>query len=266
MLDASWAVRFVCACRHLTWVLAVGKLFAKFAGMSFDFKHFHVSDSRCAMKVGTDGVLLGASVDIAEGVGTVLDIGAGSGVVSLILAQRAAACRIVAVEVDDGAAADCSENFAASPWASRLSVHVGDALTFRPDFQPDMIVSNPPFFLEPVQSPDAARARARHADTLSPQAVVRYAAAWLSPRGSVALILPAGCVDDVVYVAEMLHLKERFRLDIRPKTDLLPLRTILQFARTDGPIVRSILSLRTSQGKPTQEYRRLTEDLYLNLK
>lgn len=234
--------------------------------MSFDFKHFHVCDSRCAMKVGTDGVLLGACAEIAEGVGTVLDIGAGSGVVSLILAQRAADCRIVAVEVDNDAAADCIENFAASPWASRLSVHVGDAFRFRPDFQPDMIVSNPPFFLEPLQSPDAARARARHADALSPLAVVRCAAALLSPHGSVALIMPAGDVDNVVYEAEMLHLKERFRMDIRPKSDSAPLRTILQFARTDGPIVRRLLTLRTDKGNPTQEYRRLTEDLYINLR
>lgn len=233
--------------------------------MSFDFQRFKVEDGRCAMKVGTDGVLLGAWTHVAGNVRRVLDLGAGSGLVSLILAQRSERCRITAVEIDRGAVADCADNFSASPWADRLSVCVDDALLYEPVQAPDLIVSNPPFFVEKLQSPDSGRALARHAGALSPETVIRRSARLLSPCGSVALIMPTACADDIIYLAEMLHLKERRRLDVLPTAKSDSVRTLLQFAREDGDIERGRLILRQDGNTPTEDYRRLTAELYLRL-
>ena len=126
------------------------------ASSGFNFKQFHVAHDRCAMKVGTDGVLLGAWAGVA-GASRVLDVGCGSGMV----AQRTAA-HVVGVEIDAPAAEQAIENVAASPWAHRIEIVHADVSDLCPDEKFDHIVSNPPFFAEDLLPPDVARARARH--------------------------------------------------------------------------------------------------------
>ena len=130
------------------------------------------------MKIGTDGVVLGAWVPLRAGLRSVLDVGAGSGVVSLIVAQRTALLAddiyIEGVELDHGAAEDARENFAASPWARRLSVAEGDFMEVSARLpHPLLIVSNPPFFDQPLRSPDPLRALARHGDGLNVGTLIR---------------------------------------------------------------------------------------------
>ena len=146
---------------------------------TFHFKAFSVADDRSAMKIGTDGVLLGAWAEAPQGVASVIDIGAGSGLISLMMAQRYPGATIHAVEIDPDAAADALDNFNASPWAGRIALSVADASEWSelsPVLPgPRLIVSNPPFFNETLRSPSAQRAMARHDGSLNPLSLVRLA-------------------------------------------------------------------------------------------
>lgn len=214
------------------------------------------------MKVGTDGVLLGAWAMADDGVRHAVDLGAGSGVVSLLIAQRFPRLAVTAVENDADACEDCRQNFVRSPWPDRLTAVCGDALGFRPDVAPGLIVSNPPFFTEDLKSPDAARASARHAGMLSPLSVVTVAAEVLAAQGSVALIFPTALADDVIYHAEMAHLKERRRLDVAMREGRPAERTLLQLSRADGPPQRARMAIRRLNGGYTDAYRALVGEFY----
>ena len=135
----------------------------------FAFKRFTVRQPRSAMRVGTDGVLLGAWCDPAPADGRMLDVGTGTGVIALILAQRNPSARIDAVEIDEGGCLDAEGNFAASPWAGRLTLYRRPFADFAAGcpVRYDRIVSNPPYFVASLQSPDPARTAARHAESLS---------------------------------------------------------------------------------------------------
>ena len=134
----------------------------------FQFKQFTVFHDRCAMKVGTDGVLLGAWTRTGQGC-SILDIGTGTGLIALILAQRIPDARITAVELDREAALQAAENVRNSPWAARIEVVEADIRQYatRVSHPFDIIVSNPPFFNSSLHSPSEARTQARHTDSLS---------------------------------------------------------------------------------------------------
>ena len=134
----------------------------------FKFKQFTINQDRCAMKIGTDGVLLGAWTSIETNPFSILDIGAGTGIIALMLSQRSNAENIEAIEIDANAYEQCVENFEASPWADRLfCYHAGlDELVEEIDEQYDLIVSNPPFFSEEVSSGNDARDKARQNQSL----------------------------------------------------------------------------------------------------
>ena len=142
---------------------------------SFLFKQFIVHHDRCAMKVGTDGVLLGAwaPVDQAH---TALDVGTGTGLVALQLAQRNPHLRVTAVEIDAPAAAQAAENVAGSPWPDRIEVVCADFNDFQPDGRFDLIVSNPPYFVDALPCPDRQRNTARHAGGLNYDLLFRRSA------------------------------------------------------------------------------------------
>lgn len=159
----------------------------------FRFKKFEVRQEGAAHPVGTDGVLLGAWADV-EGCQRILDIGTGTGVVALMLAQRteAIAARIVAVEIHPPSASLARQNFAASPWAGRLEVVAALVQDFaqQTDLLFDLIICNPPFFSETVVSPDTARRLGRHTATLMPGDLLEGAKKLLEPGGRLCVILP----------------------------------------------------------------------------
>ena len=159
----------------------------------FAFKRFTVRQPRSAMRVGTDGVLLGAWCDSAPAGGRMLDVGTGTGVIALILAQRNPSARIDAVEIDEGSCLDAEGNFAASPWADRLTLYRRPFADFAAGctVRYDRIVSNPPYFVASLKSPDPARTAARHAESLSYADLAAGAARLLVPSGRLSVILPA---------------------------------------------------------------------------
>lgn len=158
----------------------------------FQFKKFNISQDRCAMKVGTDGVLLGAWVDTTSAA-SALDIGAGTGILSLMMAQRSAGLHIQAIEIDPEAAQQCAENFEASPWNDRLGIECISFLEFieKTSVKWDLIVCNPPYFHSGVLSDSVSRNRARHASSLSAQDIFAIPFIKRSEQCRLALIIPS---------------------------------------------------------------------------
>ncbi len=214
------------------------------------------------MKICTDSVLLGAwaAVDDAS---RVVDLGAGSGLLSLMVAQRNPYCSITAVEIDPEACLDAADNFRAFSAGGALTVVNADALAFEPVEAPDLIICNPPYFTSELKSPDAARACARHGAGLLPETAVGLAAKWLSPAGRLAMVTPADGASDLVFSAEMsrLHLRRQcFVSQVEGKT---PTRILWEFSKVDGPVGKEAISIRDRRGDYTPDYINLTKDFYL---
>ena len=158
----------------------------------FQFKQFTINQDRCAMKVGTDGVLLGAWCPIDNNPFSVLDIGAGTGILALMLAQRSSAQQIDAIEIDEDAFELCVENFENSPWSDRLyCYHAGlDEFMEEPEDEYDLIVSNPPFYSEDYKTENEQRDLARFQDALPFEDLVEAASILLSEHGILSVIIP----------------------------------------------------------------------------
>ncbi|MBQ2339147.1 MAG: methyltransferase, partial [Prevotella sp.] len=153
---------------------------------TFRFKQFAISQDRCAMKVGTDGVLLGAW---AAGGTRILDVGTGTGLVALMMAQRFPEARVTAIDVDEGAVEQARENVAASPFSDRVEVVWSDVQSFVGQTF-DAIVCNPPYFANSLKCPDSRRTLARHSDSLSAADLAAAADRLLCSDGVLSVVLP----------------------------------------------------------------------------
>lgn len=227
----------------------------------FRFKHFMVNQDDCAMKVGTDGVLLGAWADIPEGC-RLLDIGTGTGVMALMATQRGAGS-VVAIEIDGAAAAQATRNVAQSEWADRIVVINCDVAEFHPDEKFDRILSNPPFFRDSLRSPDSVRNAARHNDSLSYETLVRCSADMLAPDGQLCVVLPFGSVEDFVKCASSEDLCLVRRTDVMTVPGRDPKRSLLSFATVHVQPITSVLSIYDAVGNESAEYIELVKDFYL---
>ena len=216
------------------------------------------------MKIGTDGVLLGAWVDVA-GAERILDVGTGTGLVAIMCAQRNAVARVHGIDIVEEAAMEASANMARTAWCRRLSAECVDLRSYNADVRYDHVVSNPPFFLTTLVSPNEARATARHATTLSYEDLVSAAERLLTPGGRLSVVLPTECASTFRRVAfERLWLSRI--TDIVTREGEAPKRTLMEFVLTDTPLMprASELTIQARDGSYTDEYRHLTEDFYLN--
>lgn len=235
----------------------------------FQFKQFFVKHDRCAMKVGTDGVLLGAWAP-RSAIYRILDIGTGSGLIALMLAQRCTDAQIDAIDIDADACAQAAGNFASSPWADRLhATHCS-----LQDWQMvngkcengklyDLIVSNPPYFVDSLKNPDAARSTARHNDTLPFGELVTISAKLLAPGGTLAIIVPAEVEELLQDLAAAHQLQCSQRCYIHPKPGRPAKRVLLAWQRSSHEIRTEQLTLENEQGGRSEAYRQLTRDFYL---
>lgn len=237
----------------------------------FSFKRFDVINATAGMRVGTDAVLLGAAAPLSHlrPGDTVADLGAGTGVVGLIIAQRTAPdITVSCIELDPAAADICRRNLSASPWADRMHTIHTDALSWRPSDPPALIISNPPYFTTGERAPDNSRALARHADTLGPLPLVDIAARALAPHGRLTMILPATDASRVEQHAVMHRLTLLSTLTVIPRPGKAPLRAILTFGRHQPglpPPEHTTLTLRNPDNTYTTPYRTLTAPYYLHL-
>lgn len=232
----------------------------------FRFKNFDVDDSGCGMKICSDSVLLAAWFLPAHRTArTVADIGAGSGVLSLLAADILPDARITAVEIDAAAATAAGANFAASPWGDRLRLEHCDFADFAAVPRTfDVVISNPPYFVEGLRSADAARAAARHQQGLSYSSILKTP--MLAPDGHLGLVAPAELEADIIFAAEMAGIKVRRLCRIHTSHSRPATRILLDIARTDGPLEARELFVRDAAGSYTREYRDLVEPYYLYIK
>lgn len=227
---------------------------------TFRFKQFSVANRLSAMKVGTDGVLLGAWCDVDE-CHTVLDVGCGTGLIALMVAQRNPCAAITGIDIDDDACTEAIENASNSPWADRIKIMHGDfrsAVNEHRLSTYDLIVSNPPFFSTDTRSPENARAAARHGIGLNVEIFLRYASSLLNPHGRIALITPAEREADVRLEASLaaLHIEREVKVYTKAEAKT-PVRMLWQFRNFPVNSKKGSLVI----GSP--EYKRLVEDFYL---
>lgn len=228
----------------------------------FRFKRFSVEQSNVAMKVGTDGVLLGAWVAFGGGERRVLDIGTGTGVIALMAAQRSNAEYIAGIDIDKAAAKRAAANFADSPWCGRLHAFLSPIQEFGADEPFDVVISNPPYFVDSLLSPDSRRTAARHAASLPFGELDAAICRLLSSDGRAALILPPEQMEAFAAATSLYVVR---RCDVRSVPDGAVKRVLAEFARhAAAEVRREELVIETAErGVFSDEYRRLTKDFYL---
>jgi len=223
---------------------------------SFRFRQFGIDDRRCGLKVGTDGVLLGAWACCPRPAGRILDVGAGSGIVGLMLAQRYTDACVTSVEIDKDSFADLEMNVAQSPWSGRFETLCGDFRSTEGCY--DLIVCNPPFFTNGEHAPKAARALARHASELSPLSFVKFAGRHLAECGYTAMIAPSELNEDIALEAALAGLHVRRTADIATSTRRGVTRRLWEFAAEACPNPEHI-TIKVG----SEEFKTLTADFYL---
>ena len=234
----------------------------------FKFKQFAVNQDRCAMKIGTDAVLLGAWCPIDNNPKSILDVGAGTGILALMLAQRTNADQIDALEIDEEAYEQCVENFENSPWADKLFCYHAalDEFVDDPEDEYDLIISNPPFYSEDFKTADEQRDLARFQDAMPFEDLIEAADLLLSENGTFAVVIP--------YKEE-----ERF-IDLCAEYELYPVKATRVKGSHKTPIVRTLLAFKRfelsvltadelvveiNRHEYTDDYINLTQDFYLKM-
>lgn len=234
---------------------------------SFQFKKFTIHQDRCAMKIGTDGVLLGAWVPLDHNIHSILDIGTGTGVIGLMLAQRSAAGVIDGIEIDADAYEQAVENFESSLWGDRLFCYHASFQEFvvEMDEEYDLIITNPPFFTENFKTQDKQRDLARFEDALPFEHIIGGSVQLLSESGKVAMIIPYKEEERLLKLANQAGLfPERItRVKGTPSTEIKRSLLLLSFESQD-PIIDTLI-IEKERHQYTQEYMALTSDFYLKM-
>ena len=245
------------------------------ASACFKFKQFTVWHDRCAMKVGTDGVLLGAWCPVDSRANSsksfkgfkVLDVGTGSGLIALMLAQRLPDAQISAIDIDSGAVEQAKYNFSVSPWADRLDCQQTALQEVEGEAIYDLIISNPPYFQDSLKNPDSQRAIARHTDTLSYEELLRDSVRLLKKEGIIALVLPIEAEQQIIALGQRYGLCPTHITHVYPKPGKAAKRLLIAFS--PSPIAYSLspiaysLTLESETAPRSEAYIELTKEFYL---
>ena len=234
---------------------------------TFRFKEFDINQDQCAMKIGTDGVLIAAWTEPNTIPESILDIGAGTGVIALILAQRFSAESIDAIEIDENAYEQCVDNFENAPWADRLFCYHAalDEFADEMDESYDLIVSNPPFYTENYKTDSSQRNLARFTDALPFNDLLKYSKKLLSPKGTFALVIPY--TEETQFITMAAHHKlypyRIKRVKGSPTSEIK--RTLLQFSFSEKKTEISELVIENTRHNYSQAYTEIVKDFYLKL-
>ncbi len=237
--------------------------------MPFSFKQFHIDDSRCGMAVSTDGVLLGAWAPLTQAK-YIVDIGAGSGLLTMMAAQRSQA-NITAIEIDSNSVLDCQINIEACPWSQRIQLVHSDIMQWTASQQPhsyDHIICNPPYFANGPQSDDLSRATARHTDSLNFDTLLAAIRLLLTQCGQASLILPSASLSFFNSLLDQHHLALLQQVDVisvEGKTAHRHLLLLGHKAKHTLETEKRRLTIRTQTGDYTSEMKKLTQAFYLKL-
>lgn len=231
----------------------------------FQFKQFTVWHDKCAMKVGTDGVLLGAWTSVRNA-HKILDVGTGTGLVALMLAQRSLPdADIVALEIDKAAAGQAGENVARSPWKERIEVVQADFRNYQSSDKFDVIVSNPPYFVDSLECPDQQRNAARHNDSLTYEELLEGVAGLLAEDGAFTIVIPTDVADRVKMIATAKNLYAVRQLNVITKLGGIPKRTLITFTFSNQECVVEELLTELARHQYSEEYIALMREYYLNM-
>jgi tRNA1Val (adenine37-N6)-methyltransferase len=245
----------------------------------FQFRQFSVSDNRCSMKVGTDAVLLASWADLSNAK-RVLDIGTGSGVIALIAAQRTPVnCRIDGIEIQEADFAEATTNAAASPWSDRVSVLCVAVQNYNPPHRYDIILCNPPYFINSLHPPGSGRTTARHGVQLDHADLISSVDRLLSPLGEASFIMPPAEGNQFKFSMEAAGMRATRICSFRTRAGKNIERVLMTFARltpasvdpaarvspfdAPWPLALSEILLYEEGNQWSKEYTELTKDLYL---
>ncbi len=228
----------------------------------FSFKQFTIYQDKSAFKVGTDGVLLGAYSDLS-GITNILDIGAGTGLISLMLAQRCNAS-ITSIEPDNDSYIQCVENVSNADWNNRIKVVHSSLQDFNPNNEKfDLIVTNPPYFCDSLKSPDPRKSSARHNDSLLSDEILEGVERLLNDNGRLQLIMPYA--EGNIFIADAskhgLYCNNILKIKPLPESEIR--RLILTFSKTRKTPLEKFLTIEHGRHRFTEEYISLTKDFYL---
>ena len=228
----------------------------------FEFKQFRIEQQKTAMKVGTDGVLLGAWAPVTDAK-RILDVGTGTGLIALMLAQLSEA-QIDAVEIDDLAFEEAKYNFEHSVWSDRLQIFHADFLVFanKSSESYDLIVSNPPFFINSLRTCDPALAVARHNDALSFDQLIMGARKLLNCTGRFCVIIPFTSCVEFRESARLAGFCLRQQTSVIPKTGKTPKRVLLEFTVAKGYPIDNEITILDENGLYTDGFKALTTAFY----
>jgi tRNA1Val (adenine37-N6)-methyltransferase len=233
----------------------------------FQFKQFSIHQHKTAMKVGTDGVLLGAWVKILPGTNSVLDIGTGTGLIALMIAQRCSLANIDAVEFNAEAFEQAVDNFENSNWGDRLFCYHASIQEFCEEFDEkyDLIVANPPFFNPTNYQIPKNRVMARHTQTLSYPELLKCTTQLLSEKGTCAFIVPFSEEKNVINLALKFKLNVFRKTHVRGNKNSPVKRSLLQFSFSEAKLDENEIIVENSRHNYTTEYTDLVRNFYLNL-
>lgn len=231
----------------------------------FKFKKFTIEQDGCAMKVGTDGCLLGAWFDTYN-CKRILDIGAGTGLISIMAAQRCPAATITGIEIDCIAAQRATENVKNSPWSERVEIVNIDINDFTAEERFDAIVSNPPYFSQSLKCDNEQRTLARHNDSLTPESFFRNASLLLAEDGRISIIIPSDALDEWASQATFkgFSVHRITRVHTTPRKEAK--RVLVEFRKSvcTAPLTEKLI-LETAPGEYSPEATAMLKDFYLKL-
>lgn len=227
----------------------------------FDFKQFRIYQKKSAFKIGTDGVLLGAWADINAG-GRILDIGTGTGLLALMMAQRTDS-EIIALEPDTESYEQALGNIKISQWTNRITLYNTKVQDYYPDYQFNIIVSNPPFFRQSLVNKDERLSKARHDFDLSSIELLRAVNRLITNSGIFCVILPYAEAALLIAEATDYNLYCNKILRIKPLPSSTVKRMLMEFGREKRELLQSFLTIETTRHEYTEEYKELTAEFYL---
>ena len=230
----------------------------------FEFRQFTIHQDRCAMKVGTDGTLLGAWASTGVADGRILDVGTGTGLIALMMAQRFPCCQVTAIDIDEAAVSQAQQNVGESPFSDRIHVLQADVTTFNDTDGFDAIVSNPPHFHQSLECPDDRRTLARHTSSLSYDRLMEAAWRLLRNDGVLSLIIPDDCRARLEAEACLIgfFLTRLFAVRTTPKKELK--RYLMEFRKSPtNELDKQEGVIEISPCVRSEWYQSLTQDVYL---
>ncbi|PRD54359.1 tRNA1(Val) (adenine(37)-N6)-methyltransferase [Sphingobacterium gobiense] len=229
----------------------------------FRFKQFEVDQGNCAMKINTDGVLLGGATCFPEAE-RILDIGTGTGVIALMLAQSHPRAHVDAVEIDENAYQQAKINFQNSDFAKRLQAFPGSFAEMQPQYLYDLIVSNPPFYTNSLHNPDARKRLAKHTDILFFKRLLSFVSYYLTDNGQFRLIIPTVLADEeIAPILSDYQLHVQHEMRISSFSGELPMRKIWGIGKKVVPLEIHDFAIYAEKGTYSAQYSALLKPYFL---